>query len=197
MRDRLDFLPVSYDDVVSRGWAEVDFVYVTGDAYVDHPSFGVSIISRVLEAAGFRIAILSQPDYKSTADFKRFGRHHLGFLVTEESSTEESTTEELTTLLEEPSTEEFTTDVPVTEPVTQPVIAPIVPEEDFSLVEPTTYESEQEDPTKNSSYLYIVLFATAGIMAVVIGTVAFFVAKGYRGKNKKQKIVVEEKYRGK
>lgn len=116
---------------------------------------------------------------------------------TEESSTEESTTEEPTTLLEEPSTEEFTTDVPVTEPVTQPVIAPIVPEEDFSLVEPTTYESEQEDPTENPSYLYIVLFATAGIMAVVIGTVVFFVAKGYRGKNKKQKIVVEEKYRGK
>lgn len=116
---------------------------------------------------------------------------------TEESSTEESTTEEPTTLLEEPSTEEFTTDVPVTEPVTQPVIAPIVPEEDFSLVEPTTYESEQEDPTKNPSYLYIVLLATAGIMVVVIGTVAFFVAKGYRGKNKKQKIVVEEKYRGK
>lgn len=70
------------EDVRTRGWSDVDFVYVTGDAYVDHPSFGVSIISRVLEAEGFRIAILAQPDYKSTADFKRFGRPRLGFLVT-------------------------------------------------------------------------------------------------------------------
>ena len=82
MTDRRDFLPVNAADVRERGWAEVDFVYVTGDAYVDHPSFGVSIISRVLEAEGFRIAILSQPDYKSAEDFKRFGRPRLGFLVT-------------------------------------------------------------------------------------------------------------------
>ena len=82
MKDRLDFLPVNASDVSARGWAEVDFVYVTGDAYVDHPSFGVSIISRVLEAAGFRIAVLSQPDYKSCEDFKKFGRPRLGFLVT-------------------------------------------------------------------------------------------------------------------
>ncbi len=82
MKNRLDFLPVNMDDVKVRGWADVDFVCVTGDAYVDHPSFGVSIISRVLEAEGFRVAILSQPDYKSTEDFKRFGRPRLGFLVT-------------------------------------------------------------------------------------------------------------------
>ena len=82
MRERANFLPVSRDDVRSRGWAEVDFVYVTGDAYVDHPSFGVAIISRVLEAEGFRVAILSQPDYKSAEDFKRFGKPRLGFLVT-------------------------------------------------------------------------------------------------------------------
>ena len=69
-------------DVKNRKWTEVDFVYVTGDAYVDHPSFGVAIISRVLEAEGFRVAILSQPDYKSAEDFKRFGRPRLGFLVT-------------------------------------------------------------------------------------------------------------------
>lgn len=75
------FLPVNAEDVRERGWSEVDFVYVCGDAYVDHPSFGVSIISRVLEAESFRIAILAQPDYKSTADFKRFGRPRLGFLV--------------------------------------------------------------------------------------------------------------------
>ena len=82
MRDRKDFLPVNMRDVKERNWSDVDFVYVTGDAYVDHPSFGVSIISRVLEAAGFRVAILSQPDYKSTKDFTRFGRPRLGFLVT-------------------------------------------------------------------------------------------------------------------
>ncbi len=82
MKDRRDFLPVSQADVREKNWSEVDFVYVTGDAYVDHPSFGVAIISRVLEAEGFRVAILSQPDYKGTEDFKRFGRPRLGFLVT-------------------------------------------------------------------------------------------------------------------
>ena len=82
MKNRLDFLPVTQDDVRARNWSEVDFVYVTGDAYVDHPSFGVAIISRVLEAEGFRVAILSQPDYKGVDDFKRFGRPRLGFLVT-------------------------------------------------------------------------------------------------------------------
>ncbi len=82
MGTRLDFLPVNAEDVRARNWDRVDFVYVTGDAYVDHPSFGVSIISRVLESRGFRVAILSQPDYKSCEDFKRFGRPRLGFLVT-------------------------------------------------------------------------------------------------------------------
>ncbi len=81
MNDRSSFLPVTREDVRERGWAEVDFVYVSGDAYVDHPSFGASIISRVLEADGFRVAMLAQPDYKSTEDFKRFGRPRLGFLV--------------------------------------------------------------------------------------------------------------------
>ena len=82
MADRREFLPVNMGDVKDRNWSDIDFVYVTGDAYVDHPSFGVSIISRVLEAEGFRIAILSQPDYKSCDDFKRFGKPRLGFLVT-------------------------------------------------------------------------------------------------------------------
>ena len=76
------FLPINYKDMKERGWDAPDFVYVTGDAYVDHPSFGVSIISRVLEAAGYRVAILSQPDYKSCEAFKEFGRPRLGFLVT-------------------------------------------------------------------------------------------------------------------
>ena len=77
-----EFLPVSRADLDARGWDRPDFVYVTGDAYVDHPSFGVSIISRVLEAEGFRVAILSQPDYKSCEAFKEYGRPRLGFLVT-------------------------------------------------------------------------------------------------------------------
>ena len=78
----LQFLPTTRDEMNERGWAQPDFVYVTGDAYVDHPSFGVSIISRVLENAGFNIAVLSQPDYKSKEAFKEFGRPRLGFLVT-------------------------------------------------------------------------------------------------------------------
>ena len=81
MRSRLDFLPVNMNDVKARNWSAVDFVYVTGDAYVDHPSFGAAIITRILEADGFRVAVLSQPDYKSCEDFKRFGRPRLGFLV--------------------------------------------------------------------------------------------------------------------
>ena len=64
-----------------RGWGEVDFVYVSGDAYVDHPSFGASIITRVLEDAGYRIGFLAQPDYRSCEAFKEFGRPRLGFLV--------------------------------------------------------------------------------------------------------------------
>ncbi len=76
------FLPINRADMAARGWDAPDFVYVTGDAYVDHPSFGASIISRVLEAAGYRVAILSQPDYKSCDAFREFGRPKLGFLVT-------------------------------------------------------------------------------------------------------------------
>ena len=82
MMDRNLFLPTTRADMKERGISEFDFVYVTGDAYVDHPSFGVAIISRVLTDAGFRVAILSQPSYKDAEDFKRFGRPRLGFLVT-------------------------------------------------------------------------------------------------------------------
>ena len=76
------FLPISKYEMNEMGWDRPDFVYVTGDAYVDHPSFGVSLISRVLEADGFRVAILSQPDYKSCEAFREFGKPRLGFLVT-------------------------------------------------------------------------------------------------------------------
>ena len=82
MPNHSEFLPLSRAEMDLLGWDRPDFVYVTGDAYVDHPSFGVSIISRVLEAEGFRVAILSQPDYKSADPFKEFGRPRLGFLVT-------------------------------------------------------------------------------------------------------------------
>lgn len=77
-----DFLPVNIEDCKKRGWDEVDFVYVTGDSYVDHPSFGAAIITRVLEAKGFKVAILSQPNWKNKKDFTRYGKPRLGFLVT-------------------------------------------------------------------------------------------------------------------
>ncbi|MDD4125593.1 MAG: YgiQ family radical SAM protein [Eubacteriales bacterium] len=75
------FLPISSEDMIVRGWDKPDFVIVTGDAYVDHPSFGTAIISRVLEAEGYRVCIIAQPDWKNTDDFKRFGRPRLGFLI--------------------------------------------------------------------------------------------------------------------
>ena len=75
------FLPMTTEDVKERGWDYVDFVYVCGDAYVDHPSFGMSIISRVLEGRGYRVAIISQPDWHSAEEFKRFGKPRLAFLV--------------------------------------------------------------------------------------------------------------------
>ena len=78
----MSFLPVSQSDVNKLGWDHVDFVYVSGDAYVDHPSFGVAIISRVLEAKGYRVAILPQPDVRKLDDFRQFGKPRLEFLVT-------------------------------------------------------------------------------------------------------------------
>ncbi len=75
------FLPVSKVDMINRGWDEVDFVYVSGDAYVDHPSFGVSIITRVLENAGYKVGVISQPDWRKNDSFKVFGKPRLGFMV--------------------------------------------------------------------------------------------------------------------
>ncbi|MCR4709142.1 MAG: YgiQ family radical SAM protein [Clostridiales bacterium] len=75
------FLPITKEEVNKRGWNEVDFVIVTGDAYCDHHSFGTAIIGRLLERYGYRVAVLPQPDYKSAEDFKRFGRPRLGFLI--------------------------------------------------------------------------------------------------------------------
>ena len=76
------FLPVTEQEMRALGWDRPDFVYVTGDAYVDHPSFGLAIISRVLEHAGYRVAMLPQPDWHSCHDFMRFGQPRIGFLVT-------------------------------------------------------------------------------------------------------------------
>lgn len=76
-----DFLPISRSDMEKRGWDDVDFVYVSGDAYVDHPSFGPAIITRVLENEGFRVAFLSQPNWQSDSDFTQFGKPKLGFFV--------------------------------------------------------------------------------------------------------------------
>lgn len=76
------FLPISKQDMLDRGWDEVDFVYVTGDSYVDHPSFGASIITRVLESKGYKVGILSQPNWRDKNSFMEFGRPRLGFFVT-------------------------------------------------------------------------------------------------------------------
>ena len=76
-----DFLPVSKEDMEKRGWDEYDFLFISGDAYVDHPSFGLAILSRLLEKEGYRVCILAQPDYKTNTDFLRFGRPRLGVLI--------------------------------------------------------------------------------------------------------------------
>ena len=77
----MSFLPITREDMEARGWDRPDFVYVTGDAYVDHPSFGPAIISRVLEKAGYRVAICPQPDWKDPESVNIFGTPRLGYLV--------------------------------------------------------------------------------------------------------------------
>lgn len=76
-----DFLPVCRGDMQARGWQYVDFAYVIGDAYVDHPSFGHAIISRILESRGYKVGIISQPDWKDPKSIDIFGKPRLGFLV--------------------------------------------------------------------------------------------------------------------
>ena len=75
------FLPVSRKEMNERGWDQVDFVYISGDAYVDHPSFGHAIITRLLESRGYRVGIIAQPDWKSPDSVTVFGEPRLGFLV--------------------------------------------------------------------------------------------------------------------
>ncbi|QDU94588.1 YgiQ family radical SAM protein [Lignipirellula cremea] len=74
-------LPMTAREMRDRGWDEVDVVFITGDAYVDHPSFAMAVLGRVLEAAGFRVGIVSQPDWRSCEDWRRFGQPRLFFAV--------------------------------------------------------------------------------------------------------------------
>ena len=76
-----EFLPISRADMEARGWDQLDFVVVGGDAYVDHPSFGTAIISRLLEAEGYKVGVLAQPRYTDCEDFKRFGKPKYGFFI--------------------------------------------------------------------------------------------------------------------
>lgn len=76
-----DYLPINKEDMKKRGWEQCDFVYVSGDAYVDHPSFGTAIISRLLEAHGYKVGIIAQPDWKDNKSIQILGRPRLGFLV--------------------------------------------------------------------------------------------------------------------
>src|SRR6187455_1372499 len=76
------FLPMSREEMDLLGWDQCDVILVTGDAYVDHPSFGMAIVGRVLEAQGFRVGIIAQPDWRSTADFERLGAPALFFGIT-------------------------------------------------------------------------------------------------------------------
>ena len=77
----MEFLPITRREMLDRGWDACDFVYIIGDAYVDHPSFGHAIISRVLESHGYNVGIISQPDWKNPKSIDVFGRPRLGFLV--------------------------------------------------------------------------------------------------------------------
>src|SRR5687767_12413311 len=76
------FLPMSRLEMDALGWDSCDIIIVSGDAYVDHPSFGMAIIGRALEAQGFRVGIIAQPDWHSTADFEALGRPNLCFGIT-------------------------------------------------------------------------------------------------------------------
>ncbi len=78
---KMSFLPISKKEMEERGWEQPDFVLVTGDAYVDHHSFGTAIIARLLQRYGYKVAILPQPNYKSAEDFRVFGKPRLGFLI--------------------------------------------------------------------------------------------------------------------
>src|SRR4030042_6860975 len=78
----MSFLPLSRNEMKKRGWDALDVILVSGDAYVDHPSFGPAVIGRVLEKKGFRVGIIAQPDWHNTKDFIQLGKPRLFFGVT-------------------------------------------------------------------------------------------------------------------
>lgn len=79
--DVSDFLPINRQEMEERGWQQPDFVYICGDGYVDHPSFGAAIICRTLESHGFKVCFLAQPDWHNVEEFRQFGKPRLGFLI--------------------------------------------------------------------------------------------------------------------
>ena len=101
-----DFLPVSKADMKKRGWTQCDFVYVCGDAYVDHPSFGMSIITRTLEAFGYKVGIIAQPDWKDDKSITVLGEPRLAFLVS--SGNMDSMVNHYTVAKKKRSTDAFT-----------------------------------------------------------------------------------------
>ncbi len=76
------FLPTTQEEMAKRGWEVCDFVIITGDAYVDHPSFGAALIGRLLESQGYAVGIIAQPAWDSPDDFRRLGRPRLAFMIT-------------------------------------------------------------------------------------------------------------------
>ena len=81
-RDNGLFLPTAADEMHDLGWSQPDIILVTGDAYVDHPSFGTAVIGRVLWDAGYSVGVIAQPDWKNEDDFKKLGKPGLFFGVT-------------------------------------------------------------------------------------------------------------------
>jgi uncharacterized radical SAM protein YgiQ len=77
----MSFLPVNREDMKKRGWDYIDFLYISGDAYVDHPSFGHAIITRLLEDEGFRVGIIAQPDWNDVNSIMKMGKPELGVLI--------------------------------------------------------------------------------------------------------------------
>ena len=77
----MSFLPTTEKELLQRGWAELDIIFVSGDAYIDHPAFGVPLLARWLENHGFRVGIIAQPDWRSKEPFMALGRPRLFFAV--------------------------------------------------------------------------------------------------------------------
>lgn len=77
-----NFLPINKEDMIERGWEQLDFVLISGDAYVDHPSFGAAVIGRVLESRGYKVGIIAQPEWENNEAYKVLGKPRLGFLIT-------------------------------------------------------------------------------------------------------------------